>query len=102
MKRMWVWEGYIVEERREDWEELAHMISEVNVTVQEDVMDYIISQKYTEVKMKERDIDGYFNELREGKVSARKPQLEEYRPPYRWNHLVNENQFSVQDLRISS
>jgi len=40
---MWVWEGYIVEERRDDWEELAHMISEVNVTVQEDVMDFIIS-----------------------------------------------------------
>ena len=101
MKRMWVWEGYIVEERREEWEELAHMISEVNVTVQEDVMDYIISQKYTEVKMKERDIDGYFNELREGKVSARKPQLEEYRPPYRWNHLVNENQYVEFDEKYS-
>ena len=93
MKRMWVWEGYILEEKREAWEELAHMISEVNVTVQEDIMDYIITQKYTNGKMTERNVDTYRQELHDGKISARKPQLEEYRPPYRWNHLVNENQY---------
>jgi hypothetical protein len=32
-KRLWVWEGYIAGEKREEWEQLADDIQRVNITV---------------------------------------------------------------------
>jgi len=41
--RMWIWDDYIPQELKLKWEKLAFLISRINVTVQEDVVDYIIA-----------------------------------------------------------
>jgi hypothetical protein len=75
---MWVWEGYFPLTERLKWEKTANLISNVNIMIREDIMDYVISNNLHKVRL----------------PVNKNPEL---RPPYVWNHLVMNNEYVTID-----
>jgi hypothetical protein len=72
IKRVWVWENYIRETDKPEWEEASRMVEQVNLMVQEDLADFFIA----------RHLKGKF-----------KNDAPDIRPPYVWNHYLLHNRY---------
>lgn len=78
LPRIWIWEGFIADNRREQWETMAAEVGSLNIMVQEDIVDFFITQ---EVRSR----------IPRGQEERKKP--EELRPPQVWNFHVYENEY---------
>ena len=81
--RMWIWDDYIPQEIKLKWEKLAFLISRINVTVQEDIVDYIVAQNLIGNATPRSLPKGYTPRIEEQKL----------RPPYCWNYMVADNDY---------
>lgn len=80
LPRIWMWEGFIADNRREQWESMSAQVGALNIMVQEDIIDYFIT-------LEARSRVARAAEDRKPKVS------EEQRPPHVWNYHVYENEY---------
>ncbi|CAG9311286.1 unnamed protein product [Blepharisma stoltei] len=74
IKRLWVWDGYINEEDKPMWDHASDLVSQLNLMVQEDIMDYIISS-------------------RAPKKPGQGQRPTESRPPFVWNTQLMNNRY---------
>jgi len=79
LPRIWLWEGFVADNRREQWESMAAQVGALNIMVQEDIVDSFISSEV--------------NSRMPRKVEDRKKGPEELRPPHVWNYHVYENEY---------
>lgn len=97
--RKWIWQGYISENRKENWTEAAETLRHINDHVIQDIQDYIMIQAYGK-KAEDRkkintDVEQLLvetenaksgDETKPGKIATKKRQFEmSHRPPYVWN-----------------
>lgn len=98
--RQWIWQGYIGENRKENWIDTAETMRHINEHVLQDIQDFILIQAYGPKMAKDRKainekVEGLLEESEGPKVNEDKKQLEEiklkrkfemmHRPPYVWN-----------------
>jgi hypothetical protein len=98
--RRWIWQNYISENRKKDWEDVATGLMHINDHVVQDIIDYILIKAFPPSKQKNRkDIKEEVDNLliESGKVqnkdnkeeidrAKRIRELElSLRPPYVWN-----------------
>ena len=74
LPRIWMWEGFIQDNRREQWLQMSDEVGALNIMIQEDIVDYFIT---SEVRTR----------------GAPPKQPEELRPPKIWNYHVYENEY---------
>lgn len=98
--RMWVWETYISENRKNDWKEIAEIMRNINEHVIQDIQDSILihgfkKQQQTNRKLIDEKVD-YLLEFHEKSTSKedkvaiqekkKKRKFEQaLRPPFVWN-----------------
>ena len=98
--RKWIWQGYISENRKEDWLNTAEKLRHVNDHVISDIQDYIMLQVFGTKQMKDRKVidekvDSLIIETEKAKASDDADQPKKVvekrkfemtlRPPFVWN-----------------
>jgi hypothetical protein len=72
IKRMWIWESYIRDSDKPEWEQASEVVSKINLMVQEDIADFLIARHL--------------------KIRGDHKQ-DDVRPPYVWNHYLLHNRY---------